>query len=193
MTNLGIPLIALLLFVGCSERPAPVDTSPNEPIAEMKPAGPVGPALPNIEHSKVVALEVGDESEQLPFQLSAGAALRGTAVSDADGELVGISFLVGNYHYASRGSVTLEACVRDVCRLSTLDAASTIDNEMMPFPVAPGLPVAAGESIIFTLERGADSNEFAVWTFPAVDGASSLDVSEPEFKNRAALIHLLLK
>lgn len=193
MKNLGIPFLALFLLVGCSERPVPLEASPNEPLADMKPAGPLGPALPIIEHSKRVDLEIGDGNEQSPFQLSGGATLSGTAVSDVDGKLVGMSFFIGNYYYASRGSITLEACVRDVCRTSTLDAASTVDNEMVDFPIEPTLSVAAGESIAFTLKRGADANEFAVWTFPAVEGASSLDLSDPAFQNRTARIQLLFK
>lgn len=191
MKKLIAPVLALFVVTGCSERAAPVEVPPKiaGPVAEIKPAAP---PLPIVAHAKAADLAFGNKDEQLALPLFGEQTVGGRAISNVAGELVGVAFLVGNYGNTSRGAINLEACVRNACRTSSIDTASSIDNEMLAFPLGSPLSVTDREEIIFKLTREAGANEFAIWTFPAVEGASRLDSADAAFHNRTARIQLLL-
>lgn len=191
MKSLIVPVLALFVVTGCSERAAPVDV-PSEVAAPAAEIMRAAPPLPSVTHAKATDLAFGNKDEQLALPLFGEQTVSGHAVSNVAGELVGVAFLVGNYGNASRGAITLEACVREECRTSSIDTASSIDNEMLAFPLGSPLLVTEGEEIVFKLTREAGGNEFAIWTYPAVEGASRLDSADAAFQNRTPRIQLLL-
>lgn len=189
MKRLIAPALALLVVTGCSERAAPeVPSTVVAPATEIKPAAP---PLPSVVYTKAIDVAFGNK-EQLALPLFGEQTASGRAVVNVAGELVGVAFLVGNYGNASRGTISLDACVRNECRTSTIDTASSVDNEMLAFPLGSPLSVTDGDEITFTLTREAGANEFAIWTFPAVEGASRLESDDAAFQNRTARIQLLL-
>jgi hypothetical protein len=189
--------LLLLALTGCSQPAAPVpEATPAQPDAGAAPAAEsaeAAPRLPPIVYGSVVDLAVGDKDQQSALPLFGDQSVGFSVTNSAAGELVGVGILVGNYGGTSRGGIDLEVCVAAECRKVNIDTASSIDNEILAFPVEPALSLQAGSELKLTLSRQTGTNEFAVWTFPFVDGAAKLESDDPAFENRTARVQLLLK
>ena len=195
----AVAFTAVLLFAltGCSDpAPSPIRAPEGQPDADPAPAAPAvpdAPSLPTIAHGSVLDFAVGDEKQQAAMPLFGDQSVAATVVSSSAGDLVGVGVLIGNYGDTSRGGVDLEVCLANECRKTSIDAASTVDNQILAFPVEPALPIQAGSELKLNITRQTGGNEFAIWTFPVADQATRLDSSDPAFKDRTARIQLLLK
>lgn len=196
MKATAVTTVLLLAMTGCSD-PAPSSMpaaeTPDAGTDPMAEVAPEAPPLPAIVHNRVVDFAVGDEKQQTAMPLFGDQSVGASVVSSSAGELVGVGVLIGNYGATSRGGVDMEVCSANECRKSAIDTASTVDNQILAFPVEPALPIQAGSELKLTLARQTGANEFAIWTFPIVDQATKLDSNDPAFKDRTARIQLLLK
>lgn len=193
MKAIALTTLFSLALTGCSDSAMPTpDAAPVARDANIAPVAEAAHALP-LAHGRVVELPVGDKEQQLALPLFGDQSVGITVTNSAADELVGVGVLVGNYGGTSRGDVELKVCVATECRESILDTASSIDNEVLTFPVEPALPMQAGAELKLTMTRQTGGNEFAIWTFPIVDEAARVESDDPAFQNRTARIQLLLK
>ncbi len=192
-SNLTRPLVpamlafALLAACGKHEPPAAVPAAGTGTAA----AAPAKKAfVSTVPHTSTVDVTVGGADTQQATTLSDGATAGGQVVSTAAGKVVGVSVFVGNYFDSATGAFDVEACVADRCQRGTVDAATSIDNEMLEIPLAAPLDVAAGDTVTYTFSRAAGTNPIAIWTYAAVSPTDHL--SAPNDVARTPKISLLL-
>lgn len=177
--------LAMLTACGGQEQ-APEAAAPAPAPAPEKPA-----FVSKVAHGSTVDVAVAGIETQQPLVLADGASAGGEVAAPSDGNIVGISVMVGNYANAATGPLEVRVCVVDRCSTGSVDTATSIDNEMLELSLAPPVAVAAGEVVTYTFSRPAGANPLVLWTYGAATGTDHL--VPPADATRSPKLSLLLQ
>jgi hypothetical protein len=178
-----LAMAAAIATSGCGKHPDAADGNPSAAVEQGDKTG---------VDAQAKSVEVPlDGSSTHPETFAVGQEFNGEfpAPNASVLNVTAFEVLIGTYGNSSRGVVKARIC-QETCSEGTADLSGSKDNDYFLIPLSAPLQLKPGVPVKYTLTREVGANQFAVWSYPAKDSATSLSVPGQEAVARTLKIRL---